>query len=104
MPQGIHLLPELCEIAYFMLQVTALPQSTAEVERTFSKVNANKTKLRSRLAVQTMEAMLKCSKAFPSAFEVNRRMINLHGEARRNYMAKFTDIDRQSFQEFNAIA
>ena len=84
-----------------MLEVTALPQSTAEVERTFSKVNANKTKLRSRLAVQTMEAMLKCSKTFPSTFEVDRRMVHLHGEARRNYMAKYTDDDRRSFQEFN---
>ena len=84
-----------------MLEVIALPQSTAEVERTFSKVNGNKTKLRSRLAVQTMEAMLKCSNTFPSLFKVDRRMVNLHGEARRNYMAKYTDDDRRSFQEFN---
>ena len=99
--QGIYLLPEYCDLTSFMLEVTALPQSTAEVERTFSKVNGTKTEVGSRLAVQTMEAMLKCSKTFPSTFEVDQRMVHLHGESKRNHMAKYTDDDCRSFQEFN---
>ena len=96
--RGIYLLPEYCDLTSFMLEVTVLPQSTAEVERTFSKANGNKTEVGSRLAVQTMEAMLKCSKTFPSTFEVDRRMVHQHGESRRNYMAKYTDEDHRSFQ------
>ena len=39
------------QVAAFMLQVTALPQSTAAAERCFSKLNNNKTKLRNALSV-----------------------------------------------------
>lgn len=56
--QSLSHLPEYEDVAIFMLQMTSLPQSTAEVERTFSKLNANKTKLRSSLAVRTMEAII----------------------------------------------
>ena len=34
------------DLGLFMLEVTNLPQSTAEVDRTFSKISSNKTKLR----------------------------------------------------------
>eukprot|EP00112_Aurelia_sp_Birch-Aquarium-sp1_P023358 Seg693.3 transcript_id=Seg693.3/GoldUCD/mRNA.D3Y31 product="hypothetical protein" protein_id=Seg693.3/GoldUCD/D3Y31 len=53
--QGMQRIPAYINLAKFMLEVTALPQSTAEVERTFSKVNANKTKLRSSLSVNTLQ-------------------------------------------------
>ena len=59
--QSMLALPEYQDLARFMLEITALPQSTAEVERTFSKVNNNKTKLRNSLAVRTLETIIKSS-------------------------------------------
>ena len=50
-------LEEYQKLARFMLEITALPQSTAEVERTFSKLNNNKTKLPNVLGVRTLEAI-----------------------------------------------
>ena len=46
-------------LANFIVQVTALPQSTAVAERMFSKINLNKTKLRNRLAISTLESIAK---------------------------------------------
>ena len=40
-------------LARFVLEISSFPQSTAAVERTFSKLNLNKTKIRSRLSVNT---------------------------------------------------
>jgi len=54
--------------------VTALPHSTAEVERTFSRLNNNKNKLRDCPAVCSLEAMMKFSENFPGDFEVNQRL------------------------------
>ena len=68
------------ELATFMLEITALPQSTAVVERTFSKLN-NKTKLRNALGVCTMEATVKVSEEFPSNFDSNKRLAELHSKA-----------------------
>jgi len=53
--------------------ITALLESTAEVERTFSRLNNNKNKLSNRLAVCTLEAIIKSSENFPGGFEVNER-------------------------------
>ena len=47
-----------------MLEVTALPQSTAAVERTFSKISNSKTKFRNALSVRTVEQSLEQAIAF----------------------------------------
>ena len=69
-----------------MLEIIALPQSTAEVERTFSKVNANKTKLRNALSVYTLQGILQTSEYFPANFEMNERLKVLHRNARSSYI------------------
>ena len=74
-----------------MLKLTALPQSTAEVERTFSKLNNNKTKLRNKLSVKTLEAILKTSERFPSNFVMTPSLIKLYSNARTRYFAKYTE-------------
>ena len=66
----------------FMLEITALPQSTAVVERTFYKINCNKTKLRNRLAVRTIEAVIRVGEGFPGCFEVSARLSSLYSSAR----------------------
>ena len=76
------------ELATFMLEITALPQSTAVVERTFSKLKNNRTKLRNALGVCTMEAIVKVSEEFPINFDSNKRFAELHSKARANYMRK----------------
>ena len=86
-----------------MFEITALPQSTAEVERTFSKVN-NKIKLQNALAVHTLEAIIKSNQAYPTNFEVNERLTNLHSKARKCYMERYTEQDRsnvESLETFN---
>eukprot|EP00112_Aurelia_sp_Birch-Aquarium-sp1_P014236 Seg306.6 transcript_id=Seg306.6/GoldUCD/mRNA.D3Y31 product="Zinc finger protein 862" protein_id=Seg306.6/GoldUCD/D3Y31 len=93
-------LPEYQELAQFMLEVTALPQSTAAVERTFSKINNNKTKLRNGLAVTTIEAIVKVSERFKKNFEVDERLVNLHSKARGAYMQKYADADLVEITDF----
>lgn len=78
------------ELAKFMLEITALPQSTAGVERTFSKVNNNKTKLRNALAVRTLEAIIRTSEEFPDNFDINDRLTSLHSKARSSYMGNYS--------------
>jgi len=63
--------------------ITALPQSTAEVERTFSHLNNNKNKLRDCLAGCTLEAVIQFNENFPGDFAVNQRDIHLHGKPRK---------------------
>ena len=84
-------IPANSNIAALILAVLSLPQSTAEVERTFSKLNNNKTKLRNSLAVTTLEAIIGCSEAYKENFEPNPRLVTLHGTARQRYMARFSD-------------
>jgi len=69
--------------------ITALPQCTTEVERTFSRLNNNKSKLRDYLAGCTLVAISKSSDNFPGDFEVNQRLTYLHGKARKAYIEKF---------------
>ena len=80
--QSLSRLPEYEDIAIFMLQMTFLPQSTAEVEKT-SKLHANKTKLRSSLAVRTLEAIIKTVESFPSHVDVNANVTHLYTHARK---------------------
>eukprot|EP00794_Sanderia_malayensis_P014780 gene14780-16316_t len=79
----------------FMLQITALPQSTAVVERTFSKINNNKTKLRNRLAVRTIEALIKVDEGFPSSFDISARLSSLYSNARGSYMERYNKSEQE---------
>ena len=78
-------------LANFILQITALPQSTAVVEQMFSKTNLNKTKLRNRLAISTLESIAKVSEKFPHNFKVIHRLTYLYGKARSAYMDKYSE-------------
>ena len=81
-----------------MLEITALPQSTAVVERTFSKINCNKTKLRNRLAVRTIEAVIRVGEGFPGCFEVFARLSSLYSSARGSYMERYNNNDREDVE------
>jgi len=67
--------------------ITALPQSTAEVEITLSHLNNNKNKLKYCLAVCTLETIIKSSENFPGDFEVKTKTYSMHlyGTARKTY-------------------
>ncbi|CAK8676915.1 unnamed protein product [Clavelina lepadiformis] len=86
-------------LATFVLHIAALPQSTAVVERTFSKLNLNKTKLRNNLGVNTLEAIIKVSEKFSDNFDVTPRLARLHANARRSYMNKYSADDRVAAEE-----
>jgi len=45
--------------------IAELPQSTAGVKRTFSRLNNNKNKLRDCVADSTLEAIIKSGEKFP---------------------------------------
>ena len=70
--------------------IIALPQSNAEVERTFSRLNNNKNKLKGCLAVSCVHFLeaIKSSENFPGDFEVKQRLMHLHGKARKTYFEK----------------
>lgn len=89
------------DLGQFMLQITALPQSTAAVERTFSKVNNNKTKLRSRLAVRTIEAIVRVSERFSTNFEIDEKMANLFSKARSSYMDRYNQSERENAEQID---
>ncbi|KAK4319067.1 hypothetical protein Pmani_009961 [Petrolisthes manimaculis] len=74
--------PSYKEVSTFMLKIMALPQSTAEVERTFSKLNNNKTKLRNKLSVSTLESIIKTSERFQSSFAMTPSLVKLYSGAR----------------------
>ena len=86
-------------LASHILHVTALPQSSAVVERTFSKINSNKTKLRNCLGIKTLEAILKVSDNFPDNFPVTHLLAHLYGKARKSYMEKYSEGDRRDVEE-----
>ena len=83
--------PSYKELSTFMLKLTALPQSTAEVERTFSKLNNNKTKLRNKLSVKTLESIIKTCERFPSNFVIVPSLRRLYSNARSRYFAKYAN-------------
>ena len=97
--KGMLNVPEYQGLARFMLEITAFV-----AERTFFKVNNNKIKLRNALAVRTLEAIIKSNEAYPTNFEVNERLTNLHSKARKRYMERYTEQDRsnvESLETFN---
>lgn len=98
--KSLSRLREYEDVAIFMLQMTSLPQSTADVERTFSKLNANKTKLRSCLAVRTLEAIIKTAETFPLRVDINTRLNHLYTNARNKYMEKYTENVRDCGEDF----
>ena len=81
-----------------MLEIIALPQSTANVERTFSNVNANKTKLRNALSVYTLQGILQTNEYYPANFEINERLKGLHRNARPSYMSRFHEEERSNIE------
>lgn len=85
-------------LSRFMLESTALPQSTAEVEHSFSKMNNNKTKLQNAQAVRMLEAIIKSSEAYPSNFEVNEKLTSLHSNACKSYMERYSEEEQSSIQ------
>lgn len=98
--KSLSRLREYEDVAIFMLQMTSLPQSTADVERTFSKLNAYKTKLRSCLAVRTLEAIIKTAETFPLRVDINTRLNHLYTNARNKYMEKYTENVRDCGEDF----
>ena len=74
----------------FVLEISSLPPSTAAVERTFSKLNLNKTKIRNRFSVNTLEAIIKLTEIFPNNFDVNPRLHHPNDTARKIYMKKYS--------------
>ena len=84
------------ELSTLMLKITALPQSTAEVERTFSKLNNNKTKLWNRLSVKTLESLIKTCERFPSSFEMTPSLRKLYSNARSSYFSKYSESEENN--------
>jgi len=97
--KGMHGLSEYRDLALFMLQITALPQSTAAVDHTFSKINNNKTKLRNNLAVSTIESIVKVSEKFKESFEIDEHLVHLHDKVRNSYMQKYSETDRKNVED-----
>ena len=81
-----------------MFHVTALPQSTAAVERAFSKINLNKTKLRNCLVIRALEAIVKVCEKFSTNFAMNDHLVRLHANARNSYMQKYAEKDIEAFE------
>jgi len=70
--------------------ISALPQSTAEVEKALFRCNNNKNKLRNRLAVCTfLKTIIKSGDNLPGDFETNQRLTDFHGKARKTNFEKF---------------
>ena len=86
------------ELGLFVMNVLALPQSTAGVERTFSKVTLNKTKLRNSLHISTLESILVTSENFKENFESDNKLKTLHGQARNKYFSKYLESDSNNIE------
>ena len=69
------------------------------MERAFSKVNNNKTRLRNSLSVNTLDSIVKVSETFHRHFEINTRLAHLHGNAKNVYMEKYKKTDRDLIDE-----
>ena len=66
--------------------MTALPKSTVAVERIFSKISNNKTKLCRVLSVRTIEAIVRTSNYFSTNFDVDDKFVGLYAKARGTYI------------------
>ena len=86
------------ELGLFVMNVLALPQSTAGVERTFSKVTLNKTKLRNSLHISTLESILVTSENFKENFESDNKLKTLHGQAGNKYFSKYLESDSNNIE------
>ena len=86
-----------------MLEVTALPQSTAAVERTFSKISNNKTKLRNALSVHTVEAIVRTSDYFSTNFDVDDKLVGLYSKARGKYMERYNAKERSAAEDMENL-
>ena len=86
------------ELGLFVMNVLALPQSTAGVERTFSKVTLNKTKLRNSLRISTLESILVTSENFKENFESDNKLKTLHGQARNKYFSEYLESDSNNIE------
>ena len=91
------------DLGLFMLEVTALPQSTAAVERTFSKVSNNKTKLRNALSVRTVEAIVRTSDYFSTNFDVDDKLVGLYSKARGKYMERYNAEERSAAEDIENL-
>lgn len=73
------LFPKLCK---FVFNIFSLPHSSATVERIFSQVNLNKTKIRNKLSTDTLQGILhtkqllknKSCYNFPVDYELLKRI------------------------------
>lgn len=81
------------------VQIT-LPRSTAEVERTFSKLSANKTNLRSSLVVSILEVIIKTAETTPYQFNINARLTHLYTNARKTYMKYIANEQAHAEEDF----
>ena len=91
------------DLGLFMLEVTALPQSTAAVERTFSKINNNKTKLRNALSVQQVETIVRTSDCFSTNFDVDDKLVGLYSKARGTYMERYNAEERSAAEDMENL-
>ena len=91
------------DLGLFMLEVTALPQSTAAVERTFSKISSNKTKLRNALSLRTVEAIVRTSDYFSVNFDVDDKLVALYSKARGKYMERYNAEERSAAEDIENL-
>lgn len=75
-------------LSKFMLKVMALPQSTASVERTVSKISLNKTDSKNEWR------LVKTSEMYPCNFKVDGQVVELYGSARTKYMPRHSAEER----------
>ena len=54
--------------------------------------------MRNAWGVCTMEAIVKMSKEFPSNFDSNKGLVELHSKARACHMRKYTEQERQTVE------
>ena len=101
--QSMRAVMEHQALANFILEMMALPQSTAGVERTFSKVNNNKIRLRNSLSVCTAESIVKVSEHFKGNFKINDRLAHLHRNAQKVHFEKYKKADLDDVDEGESI-
>ena len=69
------------------------------MERTFSKVNNYKTRLRNSLSVRSVESIVKVSELLKGNSEINDRLAHLHGNARKVHFEKHKKADLDDVDE-----
>ena len=91
------------DLGLFMPEVTALPQSTAAVERKFSKICSNKTKLRNTLSVRTVEAIVRTSDYFSTNFDADDKLVGWYSKARGAYMERYNAEERSAAEDMENL-